>query len=340
MSRLALLVVVVLLCCCCRPACSTRSSSSSSSSNQVLRPPALSAHGTIGLVSPASYVDDPTYPEQVTAQFKALGFSVKFGAHFNSTYGYLAGTDAERASDVNAMFADATVSGVMADRGGWGCARILPLLDYESIRTQAKPFMGYSDITACLVAVHVKTNMVVFHGPMGISDWSAGSLDQQAAFDIVQRGQAAVIRNPAGYPISTINGGRATGRLIGGNLSVLAGIVGSSFVPEDWSEYVLFLEDVGEAPYRIDRMLTELQLAGILNQVAGFVWGTCTNCDDGSSFNVSQVLQQHLQPIGIPAFAGLRFGHISEQLTLPIGARVLLDANEGTLTMLESAVIV
>jgi muramoyltetrapeptide carboxypeptidase len=269
---------------------------------------------------------------------QALGFSVKFGAHFNSTYGYLAGTDPERASDVNNMFADGSVAGIMADRGGWGCARILPLLDYESIRAHAKPFIGYSDITACLMAIHVKTDMVVFHGPMGVSDWSVGSLDQQAAQDILQRGGASVIRNPPAYPTWTINAGRATGKLIGGNLSVLAGIIGSEYVPTDWSEYVLFLEDVGEAPYRIDRMLTELQLAGILEQVAGFVWGTCTNCDDGTSFNVSQVLQQHLQPLGVPAFSGLRFGHISEQLTLPIGVRVHLDANEGTLTMLESAV--
>lgn len=319
-------------------------------SPQVLKPRRLSPGDTVAIVAPASATFFPVELDIARETFEAMGLSVKVGEHVLSRYGYLSGRDEERAADLNRFFADPGVNGIVALRGGWGSARLLPHLDYYSIAKNPKVLLGYSDVTALLCGIHARTGLVTFHGPVGISRWNTFNrswLDQ-----VIFRGRAVTFENPARIPegelvqrehrIRTITGGRARGRLIGGNLSVLTAIVGSPFVP-DFSGAILFLEDTDEAPYRLDRMLTQLKLAGILAKLRGVVFGRCTECEPGegtyASLTLEEILTDHVKPLGIPAWHGAAIGHIATQFTLPVGTSVEIDADRGTIRMLEPAVL-
>jgi len=269
-----------------------------------------------------------------------LGYKVKWGQHAWDVWGYFAGTDADRAADINAMFADPEVKAIVACRGGWGDARIISLLDYESIRVHPKALVGFSDLTATLNALFTKTGLIAFHGPMGIDDFTDSNANY---FTKVLGGQIVdFVTNPKN--ISTIRGGKARGRLLGGNLSVFVAVIGSEFLltPKQFDEpIILFLEDVGEYSYSLDRMLTHLKLAGYLDSVAGVVWGTCSSCKPQypNDFSVNEILHQHFGALSVPVFTGAMFGHIDQMFTLPIGVKVEIDANAGTISMLESATL-
>ena len=302
----------------------------------------------VGLVEPAGATDDPYELRFVEETIRAMGLVPKAGAHVGQRYGYLAGDDAARAADINAMYADDQVKAVFAVRGGWGCARILPYLDSRAIAAHPKLLVGYSDITALHMAFAAHAGFTTIHGPTAGSAWGAASWEpfRQLVFE----GATPTYRNPEGqedrlaqraWRTRTIRGGRASGRLLGGNLTVLTALLGSPYLP-DFSGAILFLEDTNEGEYRIDRMLTSLRLAGVLGRVAGVVFGQCTGCrSPGPSyggFTVSQVLQQQLAPLGIPAFEGSFFGHIRDQFSLPVGTRAEMDADAGTIRILEPAV--
>jgi muramoyltetrapeptide carboxypeptidase len=301
---------------------------------------------TVGLINPASPID-PKDIEQVKQTLAGLGLKVKLGAHILDRYGYLAGTDANRAADVNAMFADSSVQAILAMRGGWGCNRILPLLECDRYRASPKILMGYSDITSLLLAIYARSGIVTFHGAVGTSTWNSFTVDYIRR--ILFNGEAVTLQNPhpssndlTTTPVSveTITPGKARGKLVGGNLSVLAAMVGSAYLPS-WKQTILFVEEIGEDPYRVDRMLTQLKLAGILNQISGFVFGQCTNCvpkDKEDSLSLTQVLKDQIQPLGVPAWYGSRIGHVKDKFTVPVGLNVEIDANQGTIHMLESAV--
>ena len=273
---------------------------------------------------------------------------VKKSEHLLDRYGYLAGTDEARASDVNAQFADPEVKGIVAVRGGWGCARILPLLDYEMIKKNPKVVIGYSDITALLVSIYARTGLVTFHGPRGLGPWHPYTVDHFKR--VVMDGEALLMRNPSTigqgltqteHRVQTIFGGKAKGRLLGGNLTVLTAIVGSPYVPE-FQDDVLFLEDINEDVYRVDRMLTQLKLAGILEKLAGFVFGKCTDCEPSRGFGsltLEQVFDDHIRPLEVPAWQGAMIGHISRQFVLPEGIPAEIDSEQGTIQLLESAVV-
>jgi muramoyltetrapeptide carboxypeptidase len=264
-------------------------------------------------------------------------------------YGYLAGTDQNRAADVNAMFADPEVKAIFAIRGGWGCARILPYLDYAMIRANPKLLIGYSDITALHMALAAKSGIVSIHGPTGGSAWGKKTVElfREVVFDA----GTPLLENPISgddrlaqrkWRTRTLYAGKARGRLLGGNLTVLSALVGTPYLP-DFSGAILFLEDVDEAEYRIDRMLTQLGQAGILRKLAGVVFGQCTDCvaRNGSSyggFTLNDVLRQHIGTLGVPAFQGGFFGHIADQFSLPEGVMAEIDADTGTMRLLESAV--
>jgi muramoyltetrapeptide carboxypeptidase len=232
----------------------------------------------------------------------------------------------------------------LANRGGWGCDRILPLLDYELIAKNPKIIMGYSDLTSLLHAIHFQTGLVTFYGPMGIDNWQ--NYNGKYFSQVVMEGKKVLFRNPnsSSLNITTITGGKAKGKLYGGNLSVFNTLIGTPFLPNtiDWTKVILFLEDTNEEPYRIDRMIVTLKLAGILDSIAGFVWGICNSCsaaNPSQSFTLQEVIESHVKPLGIPAFSGSMIGHISEQFTLPIGIEVELDADQGTILMLETSVL-
>lgn len=308
-------------------------------SRSSIKPPRLKPGDTIGIIAPAGIVE-PESIEPITQKLATLELKVKLGNHLLDRYGYLAGKDRDRAADINAMFADKSVQAILAMRGGWGCNRILPLLDYTLIRHHPKIIMGLSDITALLLAIYAKTNLITFHSLTGTSSWNEFSVDYLRR--ILFNGEAVTMQNPTNTDlrVETIRGGKARGKLIGGNLSVLAAMAGSSYLPK-WQHNILFLEDIREEVYRVDRMLTQLQLAGILPQISGFVFGNCRQCDPeepDKSLTLMQVLQDRISPLGIPAWYGSMIGHIPDKFTLPIGAQVEIDATAGTIKMLEASV--
>jgi muramoyltetrapeptide carboxypeptidase len=312
-----------------------------------LKPPRLKPGDTVGLINPAGALYEKSDLEIVKEIVVALGLKYIIGNHALDRYGYLAGQDEDRAADVNDMFSDSSVNCILAVRGGWGCNRILPLLDYDLIRRNPKVVLGYSDITSLLLALYARCNLVTFHGPVGISTWNRFSLDYFNR--ILFEGESVVMRNPVGNAdnlvqtkdrLFTITSGVARGRLVGGNLSVLTAMVGSRYLP-DWRGAILFLEDDGEKIYRIDRMFTQLKLAGILDQVSGLVFGKCTHCEPGEgygSLTLEEVLNDHVHPLSIPAWSGAMIGHIEDKFTLPVGVQVEIDAEQGTIRMLEGAV--
>ena len=312
--------------------------------NGRLLPVPLAKGDTVGLVSPSSASDDSFSLQLAREAMEALGFTVKAGAHYASRRGHLAGTDAERAGDLNAMFADKAVKAIVCTRGGSGAARLLPLLDYDAIRRNPKVLLGYSDITALHCAIRAKTGLITFHGQIGSGSWNKFNVDQfrrvlleRELVEYRNKAEADDELVPRRNRTITIAGGKARGELVGGNLTVLTALAGSPYLP-DFSGKILFLEDVGEAPYRIDRMFSTLKLMGALDRIAGFVFGECTDCKPGDgygSLTLEQIFDDYIRPLGIPAYRGAMIGHIREQFILPVGGKVELDADAGTLRLLE-----
>jgi muramoyltetrapeptide carboxypeptidase len=315
-----------------------------------VRPKRLSAGDTIALVSPASATFNSLDLQIARESLEALGFRVRQGEHMMERHGYLAGSDKARADDINKAFADRSVAGIHAIRGGWGSARLLPYLDFDIIKSNPKVLIGYSDITALLLSIHARTGLVTFHGPIGLGRWDAWSLDYYRR--VLMNGEAVTCSNKHGlsgernslvqveFRTLTTTPGKARGRLLGGNLTVLTALLGSPYLP-DWDDAILFCEDVGENLYRIDRMFTQLKLAGVLSKIKGFVFGSCSECGPGegyASLTLEEIIRDHIKPLGVPAWQGAMIGHAQPQWTLPVGSQVEIDASAGTITLLDPAV--
>lgn len=311
---------------------------------RLVRPPRLRRGDRVGLVSPATAAFERGPEEIRRAALESLGLEVEFGEHYFDRFGYFGGEDEARADDINRFFGDPAIRMIFA-RGGWGSARVLPLLDYDLIAANPKILLGYSDATALIHGVHTRTGLVTFHGPSPLDRFSAGYFER-----VIMNAEAALMENLAEidddelvqteHRLQTIAPGKARGPLYGGNLTVLTAIMASPYLP-DFDGAILFLEDVNEAVYRVDRMMTELALAGVLDRIAGFVFGRCTECGPGTNYGsltLEDVLDQHIRPLGIPAFNGSMIGHIDQQFTLPLGVDVEIDAGAGTIRMLEAAV--
>lgn len=317
---------------------------------KIVKPRGLKEGDTIGIVSPASAIFE-SEPYQIAKEsFEAMGLKVKFGKFTESRYGHLAGTDEERAEEFNDMFRDRDVKAVIALRGGAGSARILDKIDYEAIRKNPKIFIGYSDITAIHLAVFKKTGLVTFHGPVAVSSWNSFAYEyfRKLLFD----GEAITYTNPknkgdeltqTSNRIRTITEGTAKGELLGGNLSVVTSIMGTPYFPTDWKNKILYIEDIGEHIYAVDRMMSQLELGGVLKQISGFVFGKCNGCDPGGngygSLTLEEVIDHYLKPLNIPAFSGAMIGHIDDNITLPNGIEAEIDAGIGSIHLLSPAVI-
>lgn len=317
------------------------------SGNAVLAP-RLKPGDTLGLVSPANATFEREPLKIAIESLQALGFKVKPGAHVAARRGPFAGTDAQRAADVNAMFADDAVAGILALTGGSGCNRIVDKLDYRLIAAKPKFFGGFSDLTSLVNAIHRQTGLVTFHSPVAASEWNDYSVQSFKA--VAMNAEAAVLRNPAVKPaddlvareerIATIRPGRAQGRLVGGNLTVLASLAGTPYFP-DCRGAILFLEDINEYIYRVDRMLSTLRLTGALGQLAGVVLGRFTKCEPGDgygSLTLDEVFDDYFLPLNVPVFRGAAIGHIKRKLTVPVGAAAEMDADAGTIRLLAPAV--
>lgn len=306
-----------------------------------LKPQALKPGDTIAISSPAGAVWDATQIETFSTILKGFGFKVVLGKTLNEKYGYFAGTDELRANELNALFADKNIKGIFCMKGGWGCARLLDKLDFELIKRNPKVLIGFSDITTLLVAITAKTGLITFHGPVGNSGWNAWT--SSVFKNVVMNTEGLpLFSNPSNEePFVTINPGKARGELAGGNLTVIASLMGSMYLP-DWKGKILFLEEVKEEPYSIDRLLTQLKLCGVLDAIGGFVFGKCAKClaeEPQKAFTFQEVLSQHLKPLGIPAFYGAMIGHIENKLTVPLGIMAEIDADKGSIQLLETAVV-
>jgi muramoyltetrapeptide carboxypeptidase len=312
--------------------------------------PRLKAGDTIALISPANATPEREPFTIAIESLQALGFKVQVGANARARWGHFAGTDAQRAADLNAAFADPGVHGVIALTGGSGGTRILPLVDYAQIRRTPKFFGGFSDLTALVNAIHQQTGLVTFHSPVAGSEWNAFSVQHFKA--LVMQAQAPTLSNPQGpaevgdnlvqtqWRTSTLTPGRAQGRLVGGNLSVLAAMAGSAYWP-NFKGAILFLEDVNEYIYRVDRLMSTLRLTGALSQVAGVVLGQFTKCEPGDGFGtltLDEVFDDYLRPLGVPVYRGAMIGHIKRKFTVPVGALAEMDADARTLRLLGPSV--
>jgi muramoyltetrapeptide carboxypeptidase len=315
------------------------------------KPRRLKPGDTIGLVAPANATFNTIELDIARESLEALGLKVRVGEHLRDRHGHLAGHDRDRATDINGFFRDRDVAAVLPIRGGWGSARLLPYLDFDMIRRNPKVVVGYSDVTALLNSLHARGQMVTFHGPNGMGRWDAYSLDyfrrvlfnaEAVTFTNTPKNSDNNVLTPTQNRIRTITPGTARGTLIGGNLTVLTAIMGSPYLPS-FQGAILFLEDVGEDIYRVDRMLTTLKLSGVLNQIRGFVFGTCSECGPGDggygALTFEELWADHVAPLKIPAWAGAMIGHAMPQWTLPVGAMVEIDASAGSIRMTEPAVV-
>jgi muramoyltetrapeptide carboxypeptidase len=298
---------------------------------------------TIGIVAPAGPVPLAALTEGLD-RLHRMGYKTLVGDAVLNQHGYLAGSDAARASDFNGVWANSDVDAVLCARGGYGTMRILELLDWELFRAQPKFFAGFSDITAIHIGMEVRAGLVTFHGPMGTA---FGGAEAYNATGLIRAMQACdplgTIPWPRADDISppvVVQPGVVEGRLAGGNLSLITSLMGTPWAL-DFTDRIILLEDVEEPPYRIDRMLTQLILAGTLQRAAGILFSDSPSCMVGAPNRPSQtlleVLEDRLRPLGIPVLYGFPGGHTAYRATLPLGVRCRLDAGEGGLTYLEAA---
>lgn len=292
---------------------------------------------TIGLIAPASPSKIKGDIKKAIFEIEKMGFSVKVGNSVGKNFGYLSGDDDIRANDINEMFNDENIDGIICIRGGYGCPRILDKIDFETIKKNKKPFVGYSDITALHIAFNKFCDMATFHGPMAVSDISKG-LDQYSLKyfkKTLMEDPIGEINNPEGEEISVLVEGEARGELIGGNLCLIASTLGTPY-EIDIKDKILFIEEVGEKPYSIDRMLTQLRLSGKLDECSGIILGDFEDClpSKNSKVTIEDVFEQILIPLGKPLYYNLQSGHCSPLATLPFGVKCQMK--DGKVFVLEN----
>ena len=313
-----------------------------------IKPPALKPGDTIAFVAPAA-------PAQLAAMQKYAAILEKAGYKVliprgigERKNGYLAGTDEERANELNAMIRNPEIRAIFPVRGGYGLTRIIDRIDYDALRKDPKIITGYSDLTALHLAIASKARVVSFHSPMPLHDlwqenmpefdYQASSFRRAVFADHYTQGEPGYeIVTPAEGKPEKLVGGVAQGRLIGGNLTLICSTLGTPYAIQP-HRAILFIEDVNEAPYRIDRYLSQLRLAGVLDAVSGVVIGSFTGKDPAEALDAERVLREYFQSANVPVVIKFPVGHVPQNATLPQGALVELDANSGTLRLIEDPV--
>jgi muramoyltetrapeptide carboxypeptidase len=329
----------------------TSFSQSQANPSALIRPKALRPGDTIGLITPATEVPDPdrlALAERTITYFK---LRLKRGRNVGKRFGNYRESIAARLDDLHAMFRDPEVKAIFCIRGGYASAHLLDSIDYDLIRRNPKIFLGYSDITAMHLALQKSARLVTFHGPIVLSRFTNYTQQhfRKALFETTPLGK---VTNPPDsdplrpiHALRTIRPGVASGTLIGGNLSLISTTLGTPY-EIDTRGRILFLEDVEEQAYSLDRMLTQLRLAGKFDQAAGVIWGECSDCGPRAyqpslvlPFSVGEVVDNLLGDLKIPVLSGLTIGHTTDQLTLPLGVMATLDATAGTLEITEAGVV-
>lgn len=310
----------------------------------IIKPPRLRQGEVIGVIAPAS----PMKPELLeigVRYLEGLGYRVKLGKHVFKTHGYLAGTDKERAQDLNNMFRDRRVRAIMCARGGYGTPRLLPLLDYETIRQHPKIFVGYSDLTAIQLAIFKHAGVITFSGPMVAAEMGRGIepfTEENFWRMITEPRPFGEVARPNGENYEPISKGKVAGRLLGGCLSLIASIAGTRHLPT-FNQKILFVEDIGEVVYRWDRYFVQLRELGLLQRLGGFMLGQTTDCmppEGDPTLTFDDLMRDFIKPLKVPALAGLDYGHSRVKHTMPLGARAELEvsARKARLTITEAAV--
>ena len=293
-------------------------------------PSPLAPGARIGLVAPAGPCRDSTDVNRAVENTRSLGWEPVVGAHALECDGYLAGSDAHRLADLNRFAADDTIDAVWCIRGGYGTMRLLDGLDYDSWRRRPKALLGYSDITALHAAIGARAELVTFHAPTARSTLTSFSRD--SLLEAATGSRPYVVRSERA---TTLVAGQARGRLVGGNLALVSALTGTPYAPH-FAGAILVLEDVNESVYRIERMLTQLRLSGALADVAGIVFGQVTGIPDepaNAERPLRRALAEAAERRGVPCLSDFAVGHIDDQLTIPLGATAMLDADAGTLTI-------
>lgn len=316
---------------------------------KLIKPKRLKKGSIVGLITPASPLTTEAYKLAIQ-NVKDLGYKVKLSDNFNARAGFLAGTDEQRLDDLHQMFADPEVDGIICGRGGYGTGRLLDQLDYDLIKRNPKALIGFSDITALHFAIYKYTGLVTFHGPVASSDFT--SLTKASFLNTIRKGsKEQTIEYPREwsdkgdkeYAFEVINEGQATGTLVGGNLSIVCSIMGTPY-DVDFDGRIVFLEEIGEKPYRVDRMITQLVNSGKLDKAAGVVMGVFADCSPSSKdaeflkyAGLSEILKDRFSSLNVPVMYGMPFGHISDNVTLPMGIRAEIDTKSRSLKILESS---
>jgi muramoyltetrapeptide carboxypeptidase len=309
-----------------------------------IKPIRISDDATIGIISPASCPPDEEIYRQGVNYLKNLGYNVVESEHVLSKRGYLAGNDVDRVNDLNQMFYDPRINAIICSRGGYGAPRIIDQIDFEAIQQNPKIFIGYSDITSLNLAIWQKTGVVSFSGSMVAVEMGKG-IDQftENYFwkTLTSIEPIGILPNPDNVPIKVFNHGKSEGRLLGGCLSLIDVLLGTPYCPE-YNDAILFIEDIDEEPYRVDRYLAQLKLAGILNQVSGIVVGQFIDCEpkdpEKPSLELDEIFQDYFGPLNIPIITNFAYGHGPIKHIIPIGVHAILDTDQGGLRITESAV--
>lgn len=308
----------------------------------MIKPKVLRKGDTIGLVAPASDASKEKVDKSIE-YLESMGFKVKVSESCYSKKGYLAGDDDLRARNINDMFKNKDIDGIICIRGGYGVHRILDKIDYDVIKQNPKVFMGYSDITALHIAINNNSELVTFHGPMTVSDMKEGldkfSLEVMKEV-LMESKDITEIKNPKGEKIVGLIKGKAEGELIGGNLALIAGTIGTPY-EVNTEDKILFIEDIGEYTFRIDRMLMQLKLAGKLDCVRGIILGDFNNCipEDEDDQTLMEVFEDILVPLRVPIIYNLKSGHCTPNITLPLGSKVEIDGDNGRMFIKERVTI-
>ncbi len=314
----------------------------------IIKPARLKRGDLVGLIAPSG-ATDAAFVEQRVKNLEAFGLKVKVSRNILATRGNTAGTVAARVADLHDMFVDREVKAIWAVRGGSGASQLLPAIDYGLIRRHPKILVGYSDITALHLALLRRAGLVTFHGPVAsasFTDYTSAQLESvlmtaQPSLTIKMAAENAqrALEAPQ-FGIRVMSPGVAVGRLVGGNLSVMSALIGTPYAA-DLNGSLLFLEEVGEAPYRIDRMLTQLAQGGGLKKAAGAMLGVFQKCvvpEGEASLTLAETLDDHFAAAKMPSVYGFSFGHIADQFTIPVGVMARLDTANANLTLLESPV--
>ena len=311
----------------------------------IVKPKRLKSGDTIGLISPSSSPDDLIQVENSVKYLEKSGYRVEVGKNVGKYIGFLAGTDEERLEDLHNMFRNKNVKAVLCIRGGYGATRLLDKIDYKLISQNPKIFVGYSDIDALQMAFYTKCSLITFAGPMPAIDFGEdiSQFTEEAFWRILTSNKkVGRLHNPNDEKFFILNKGRAMGRILGGNLSIVNSLIGTEYLPK-LKDSILLLEEINEAPYRIDRMLNQLRILKIFKSVKGIILGDFVKCVeydvDKKTLSLNEVIVDYFEKLKIPVIYNFRHGHLKDKITVPLGIRATLNSTKGFVDINENAVI-